>query len=74
MQGSWRVTSAIALQDKTSNLAKQLARTQTHGSFQLRARVARMPCSVETDSSHSLYTLLEIPLYPRNVEIFQREF
>ena len=40
MQGSWRVTPAVALQDKTSSLARQLARD----SFQSRSRVARMPC------------------------------
>ena len=31
---------AVALQEKTSSLARQLA----HDSFQLRAKVARMPC------------------------------
>ena len=40
---------AVALQDKTSSLAKPLA----HDSFQSRARVARLPCLVVIDSSHS---------------------
>ena len=44
MQGSWRVTSAVALQDKTSSLARQLARD----SFQSWGRVARTSCLLET--------------------------
>ena len=51
---SWRVMPTVALQNKTSRMARQLARD----SFQLRARVTRMPYLVVTNSSHSTYTLL----------------
>ena len=45
---------AVKLQDKTSDLARQLARD----SFQSQGRVARMPYSMKNDLSHSSYTLL----------------
>ena len=62
-RGSWRVTPTVALQDKTSSLVRQLARDSFSRELELpehpsRARVARTPCLVVIDSSHSIHTLL----------------
>ena len=58
-QGSWRVTPAIALQDKSPRLARPL----TRDSDQSRGQAARPPCLGKTDSSHSKHTPLYIDLY-----------
>ena len=52
IQGSWRVTLAVALQDKSHRLARQL----THDSVKLGGQVASPPCFGKTDLSDSKHT------------------
>ena len=75
MQGSWRVMPAIALQDKSPRLARQLARN-------LNSRlspVVRPSRQTTLFGKNWLFAFLSHPtiyrpLYPQNVESFQRDF
>ena len=64
MQRSWRVTPIGALQDKTSSLARQLARDLNSRLSQV-ARSSRQTILFgKTDISHSKHTPVSIPLIP----------
>ena len=71
MQGSWRVMPAVALQDKSSRLAKPLA----HGLNSQLSPVARSSRQTTLFGKNWLFTFLSHPtiyrpLYPRNGESF----
>ena len=75
MQRSWIVMPAVALQDKKSSLAIQLSR----GLDSRLSQVARPSHQFTLLLKNWLFTFLShssinIPLYPRNVKNFQREF
>ena len=75
MHGSWRVMLAVALQDKSPRLARPLAR----GLNSRLNPVARPSCQTTLFEKNWLFTFLSHPtiyrpLYPRNIESFQREF
>ena len=74
MQGSWRVTPTIALQDKTSSLARQL----THDSNSRLVPVVSSSHQNALFGCNWLFVFLIhptiIPLHPRNVESFRENF
>ena len=72
---SWRVTPAVALQDKSPRLARPLAR----GLNSRLSPVVRLSRQTTLFGKKWLFTFLSHltiyrPLYPRNVESFQRDF
>ena len=75
MQGSWRVMLAVALQEKSPRLAKPLAR----GLNLWLSPVVRPSRQTTLFGKKWLFAFLSHltiyrPLYPQNVESFQREF
>ena len=75
MQGSWRVMLAVALQDKILKLDRPLA----HDLNSQLSPVARPSRQTTLFGKNWLFTFLSHPtiyrpLYPRNIESFQREF
>ena len=75
MQRSWTVMPAVALQDKKSRLAIQLARGLDSWLSQV-VRPSRLSTLLwKKLTLHIPFSLqYKYPLYPQNIESFQREF
>ena len=64
MQKNWTIMLTVALQDKKSSLAIQLSRSQVASPLCYEKMTLHIPFSLQ----------YKYPIYPRNVESFQKEF